>query len=139
MRVRVKLHSDGPGTAFDDVSCSIDPDLAPSVFRYPHRIFGRRTLSGVATPPIRSMRPGVVFPATEGDDPDRRFTLTLVKPGDAWWAVVRWTDAAGVRWESTRPSDPRRSRCRRAVYAGSVGVSATCALARPGVLVTTRA
>lgn len=105
LRVGVKLRSDGPGTAFDG-SCSIDPDLAPTSFRYPRRWFSRRVISGLTTPPVRAMRPGVVFPATGDDDPDRRFAFTLVSPEDVWWAVARWTDAAGVRWEFYEPSDP---------------------------------
>jgi len=103
--VRVRLHSDGPGTAFD-VSCTIDPELLPTAERHP-RWFSRRVLlSGHSTPPVRAMRPGTVVPATPADDEDGTFRLRFELPDGAWWAVVRWTDASGARWEFYEPHSP---------------------------------
>jgi hypothetical protein len=102
--VRVRLHSDGPGTAFD-VSCTIDPDLLPTAYRHPRR-FSRPVASGRSTPPVRAMRPGTVVPAAPDDDEDGAFRLRFQSRGRTWWTVVRWTDAAGVRWESCEPSSP---------------------------------
>lgn len=116
--LRVRLHNDGPGTAYD-VSCSIGPRATPTPERL-RRWHRRRVLLGYAIPPVRAMRPGEAVPPRDADD-STLFEIALTTPLDEpWWVAVRWTDAAGARWEFIEPQatddlawPPRRLRLRR--------------------------
>lgn len=60
------------------------------------------------------MRPGEAVPPI--DDDVEPYTLPVQSIDPPWWVVVRYTDAAGTRWEFREPSPdvlagpPRRLR-----------------------------
>jgi hypothetical protein len=107
--VRVRLHNDGSGTAFD-VRWSIGTvAVGPKDEIKVDDKFSEQYKSHV----IRALRPGESLPPEDGDWLERAASLPL---DDVWWVVVRWTDAARVRWELLEQgpallrSEPRRLR-----------------------------
>jgi hypothetical protein len=103
-RLRVRLHSDGPGIALD-VRWSIDGP--PEVTRAARRR-ARETVAATATRPVRALRPGEAHPALTIEAPydddavcPSSHRIIHDDPGEEpWWIVVRWSDSAGRRWES---------------------------------------
>lgn len=105
--LRVQLHNDGPGTAYDvrwsvgTVTVTEQGDAAAD-----HGL----TLAS-ASPVVRALRPAEACP------PHDWFRVAFTPPPDDVWSVlVRWTDAARVRWEvveqgpATMRAEPRRVR-----------------------------
>jgi hypothetical protein len=111
-RIRVQLHSDGPGIALD-VRWSLDGPSEDG--RRAHRR-AQEAVAARATPAIRALRPGASYPALAiGDTKDAAAIEDLYgsseqyiqDDGDAWWILVRWTDSAGQRWEFSESSAGR--------------------------------
>lgn len=96
--LRIKLHNDGSGTAFD-VRWSVS---IPGIDQHDELITDPAGVARSASAVIRAMRPGEVCPPADWF----RQALDL-PPDDVWWLIVRWTDAARVRWELAEqgPSD----------------------------------
>jgi hypothetical protein len=99
---KLRLHNDGPGAAFD-VSAAVGPHYVYERVRRHWWQVWSRTLSGYATPPIRAMRPGEAVPPRDSDE--GLYELAIGSLED-WWVAVRYTDAAGVRWEFREPRSP---------------------------------
>lgn len=107
--VRVRLHNDGQGTAYD-VRWSVGTMMeAHDGSLEEDAAFTDEHVSSV----IRAIRPGEVVPPQDSEWLEQAAAL----PGDdVWWVLVRWTDAARVRWELSEQgptllrSEPRRLR-----------------------------
>jgi len=111
-RLRVQLHSDGPGIALD-VRWSVDgpPECGRAARRKAEKEVAHR-----ATPAIRALRPGESHPplaiaAAEAANAAsyERSQRSLNDPHDdsIWWIRVRWSDSAGQRWELSESSAGR--------------------------------
>jgi hypothetical protein len=97
--VGVRLHNDGPGVAFE-VSAAVGPEYVPHLMRMRGWRVWCRVRIGYASPPIRAMRAGEAVPPR---DDNELFEMAL-KSIEHWWVVVRFTDAAGARWEFREPA-----------------------------------
>jgi hypothetical protein len=113
---KVRLHSDGPGAAFD-VSAAVGPHYVYERIRRSWWRLWDRTLVGYATPPIRAMLSGEAVPPRDTDDGLYELAIGSIED---WWVAVRYSDAAGARWEFREPRSPeslagppRRLRTRR--------------------------
>lgn len=99
--VRVRLHNEGPGVARDvRWSATALREIRPGKWEVDDDLAATNKSSL-----IRAMQPGESVPPEEHgwlDLPWRR------PEDDVWWLVVRWSDAARVRWErSEEPSEVR--------------------------------
>ena len=110
-RLRVQLHSDGPGIALD-VRWSLGGPWEPGRSAYRR---AQEEVAARATPAIRALSPGVSRPwvsvadARDGSELDALYgpTQCYVPDDDAWWVLVRWSDSAGRRWEFSEGSAGR--------------------------------
>lgn len=90
-RLRVRLHSAGPGIAFDVRWSVLFPDVGRRAWRQAEKDAARG-----ASDAVRSLRPGESAP--KGTPPYE--VVVNEHPFDqAWFLVVRWSDSAGRRWE----------------------------------------
>ena len=107
--VRVRLHNDGAGTAYD-VRWSVGSLMESETGEIIHdEAFTADHISQV----IRAMRPSEVLPPPE----DGWLEQAVALPSDdVWWVLVRWTDAARTRWQLSEQgptllrTEPRRVR-----------------------------
>jgi hypothetical protein len=112
-RIRVRLHSDGPGVALD-VRWSLGGPWhgRKAYWRAQEEVAGR------ATPAIRALRPGSSHPDSRAiaDAKDEAAIEALYGSteqyiqddgDDPWWVLVRWSDSAGRRWEFSESSEGR--------------------------------
>lgn len=105
----IRLHNDGSGTAFD---------VRWSLGSVTEGLRGKtvddvRLIEDNVSRVVRALRPGEAHPALDAHPLERQVVLPA---DDVWWVLVRWTDAARVRWELTEQgpsllrSEPRRLR-----------------------------
>lgn len=104
-RLRVQLHSDGPGIALD-VRWSLGGPWDPTRTGYRR---DQEEVATRATPAIRALRPGFSYPALAVADASNEAEIEASysateryihdEYSEAWWIVVRWSDSAGRRWE----------------------------------------
>jgi len=104
--VRVRLHNEGPGVARDvRWSATTVSEVSPDKWDVDDEINVRNK-----SPLIRAMQPGESVPPEEHGWLD----LAWVPPeDDVWWLLVRWSDAARVRWERSEEPAALRSRTRK--------------------------
>jgi hypothetical protein len=105
----VRLHNDGAGTAYDVRWSIATLMLDQNDNAVEDRLFEDEHVSQV----IRAVRAGEILPPQDQGWLEKAVALP---PDDVWWLLVRWTDAAGVRWEiseqgpSLLRAEPRRLR-----------------------------
>lgn len=90
--LKVRLHNDGPGTAFH-VRYSMG-----SVTADQHDAVAEDTqlTKDAMSLVIRALKSGESSPIKDGHWLERALPMP---PDDVGWVLVRWTDAAGARWE----------------------------------------
>ena len=113
-RLRVQLHSDGPGIALD-VRWSIGEPHESDRRAYRQ---AEEATADSATSVVRALRPGKSHPALAPDDAESdalakahyERTARTVDREEPWWVLVRWSDSAGRRWEFAEASAGPRAR-----------------------------
>lgn len=110
-RLRIQLHSDGPGIALD-VRWSIGGPTEGG--RAAHRR-AEEEIAAQARPAIRALRPGHSHPSVApvdvvGPDEIRAHYESTEQTfhddyDEPWWVLVRWSDSAGRRWQFSESSD----------------------------------
>lgn len=107
--LRVRLHNDGAGTAYE-VRWSFGSLAETQEGGF---VEDSKGAAGQASMAIRAIRAGESVPPEESGWLDKEVQLP---PDDIGWILVRWSDAAGVRWEvsdqgpATSRGRPRRLR-----------------------------
>ena len=99
--LKARLHNDGPGVALD-VRWSVH---APQS-RKRRGVAAERQAASIASDPIRAMRSGESMPPVDGE-----WLGPIIAPferDEPWDVVVRFSDAAGRRWEFSEPASERR-------------------------------
>lgn len=110
--LRVRLHNDGAGTAYE-VRWSFGTLVETQEGQFVEDTEGA---AGRASMAIRAIRAGESVPPQNSGWLDKEIRLP---PDDIGWILVRWSDAAGVRWEvsdqgpATSRGRPRRLRRRK--------------------------
>ena len=102
--LRIRLHNDGAGTAYE-----VRWSFGTLIETQPGEFDENREAAAVqASLTIRAIRPGESVPPEGSGWLDQAITLP---PDDIGWILVRWTDAAGDRWEVS-DQGPAASRVR---------------------------
>jgi hypothetical protein len=104
--VRVRLHNEGPGVARDvRWSATTLTEVSADEWDVDDELILKNK-----SPLIRAMQPGESLPPEESG----WLNLAFSPPeDDIWWVLVRWSDAARVRWERTEEPSELRSRTRK--------------------------
>jgi hypothetical protein len=109
IRVRVRLHNDGPGMA-QDVRWSIySPHTNPRPYlpkRWHRDTKAEAEAREHASPSVRAMQGTESVPPEDGEWTGPIATWALAD--DPWWIVVHYSDSAGQRWEFAEPGDQRQ-------------------------------
>jgi len=107
--LRVRLHNDGAGTAYE-VRWSFGALMESQEGEFVEDSKGAAEQASMA---VRAIRAGESDPPGGSGWLDKKVRLP---PDDIGWIVVRWSDAAGIRWEvsdqgpATSRGRPRRLR-----------------------------
>lgn len=92
--LRVRLHNDGAGTAYE-VRWSFGALMETQEGEFVEDSKGAAEQASLA---VRAIRAGESVPPEDSGWLEKEVVLP---PDDIGWILVRWSDAAGVRWEAS--------------------------------------